>query len=166
MRMTPINDVNLLKIKRGIFIAQKDIIGGQATTIFDLRIKKPYEDDVMDTAVVQTIQHILTNFFAQDELWSDKIIFLSPCASRTAFFLMVKGDLISEEILPLIERAFDYASDFEGEIPRSKPNECAYCLDLDVALDETRQICTDYYNLLIEAKKVNLNYPVKKVKKK
>lgn len=166
MRLTPILEVDFLKVKPGVFIAQKDVIGGSATTIFDLRLKKPYEDDVLDTAVIQTIQHIIYDYIIHDELWGSKVISFLPCPSRTAFFLMVKGDLISEEILPLLERAFDYAAEFEGEIPRSKPSDCAYCLDLDLELEATRKVCTEYYNLLIAAKKINLNYPVKRVKKK
>lgn len=166
MRMLPIADVDYLKLKPGLFIAQKEVIGGDAITVFDLRIKKPYDDEVMDSAVVQTIQHLLSDYLQKDTLWADRIIFLAPCASRTAFFLIVKGDLVNEEIQPLLERAFDYISDYEGIIPKSKPSESAYCLDLDTELEETRQVCTEYYNLLISAKKVNLNYPIKKAKKK
>ncbi|MGI6213587.1 MAG: S-ribosylhomocysteine lyase [Christensenellales bacterium] len=166
MRISPIEDVDFLKLKPGLFVAQKEVIGCEAITVFDLRLKKPYDDEVLDTAVVQTIQHLLYDYVKKDALWGERIVFLAPCASRTAFFLIVKGDLISEEIQPLLERAFDYISDYKGPVPRSKPAECAYCLDLDLELEETRAICAEYYNLLISAKKVNLNYPVKKGKKK
>ncbi len=166
MRMHPLADVDFLKLKPGLYIAQKEIIGGEAITIFDLRLKKPYDDEVMDSAVVQTIHHILYDFLSNDSLWGKRIIFLAPCPSRTAFFLTVKGDLVNEEIQPLLERAFDYISDFTGTIPKSKPSESAYCLDLDTELEETRQVSTEYYNLLISAKKANLNYPVKKARKK
>lgn len=166
MRISPIEEVDFLKLKAGLFVAQKEVIGCEAITIFDLRLRKPYDDEAINSGVVQTIQHLLYDYLKKDALWAERIIFLAPCASRTAFFLTVKGDLISEELLPLLERAFDYISDYEGEVPKSKPSECAYCLDLDLELEETRQICTEYYNLLISAKKANLNYPVKRAKKK
>jgi S-ribosylhomocysteine lyase len=76
---------------------------------------------------------------------------------RTGFYLIVAGDVDTATVLPLVERTFDYASDFTGDIPGATPKECGYCVDMD--LEEAKRDAAMYYNLLIDAKKDNFNYP-------
>ena len=55
------------------------------------------------------------------------------------------------DIIPLLERAFDYASDFNGDIPGCT-TECGNCYDMD--LPEAINDAADYYNLLIALKNI------------
>ena len=110
------------------------------------------------------MEHLLADYLRGDSLWGNKVLYVGPMGCRTGFYVMMSGDLVSKDILPLIERAFDYISDFDGEIPGANPKQCGNCLDMD--LDAARIDATMYYNVIIDPKKENLVYPVKRERKK
>lgn len=155
--------VDHLKLKCGVFVSAKYDIGGSLITTFDLRMKRPYHDPVMETGSVHALEHILATYLRSDSLWGDRIIYFGPMGCRTGFYLIVAGDLTSEDIIPLLERAYDFASDFSGEIPGATPKECGYCVDMDLEL--AKADAAMYYNVLIDPKKENLRYPVKRARK-
>lgn len=156
--------VNHLKLKCGVFVADKYMIGNGVITTFDLRMKKPYQDPVMETGSIHALEHIIATYLRNDKMWGHKIIYFGPMGCRTGFYLIMLGDLIPEDILPLLERTFDYAAEFEGDIPGATPKECGFCLDMD--LEMAKYDAALYYNLLIDVKKANLRYPVVKERKK
>ena len=82
---------------------------------------------------------------------------------RTGFYLIIAGDADTDAVRPLMERMFDYVSEFEGEIPGATPKECGYCVDMD--LEEAKNDATLYYNVLVEGKKENFVYPKPRKKK-
>ena len=157
MSTIPSFQVDHTRLKAGLFVAKKDRLGYETVTTFDLRLKRPYHDDVMETGSIHALEHICGDFLRKDELWKDKIIFFGPMGCRTGFNLIVAGDIDTDTIYPLVERTFDYAADFEGEIPGATPKECGFYMDMD--LDKAKEDAALYYNLLISAKKENFNYP-------
>jgi S-ribosylhomocysteine lyase len=156
--------VDHLKMKSGVFVSCKYAVGNIVLTTFDLRFKKPYAEPVMATGSVHAIEHLAACYLRNDEMWGQKIIYFGPMGCRTGFYLIMLGDLIPEDILPLLERTFDYVSDFEGEIPGANPKECGFCVDMD--LEDAKADAALYYNILIDPKKENLRYPIKREKKK
>ncbi|MCL2630961.1 MAG: S-ribosylhomocysteine lyase [Firmicutes bacterium] len=165
MNEIPSFTIDHLKIKRGVFVSAKYNLGGGALlTVFDLRLKQPYAEPVMETGAIHALEHILAVNLRSDSLWGSRIIYFGPMGCRTGFYLIMTGDLSSEDILPLLERAFDHASDYEGEIPGANPKQCGFCVDMD--LDLAKADATMYYNVIIDPKKENLNYPVKRAPKK
>jgi len=163
METIPSYTVDHLKLKSGLFVARKDRIGDAVVTTFDLRLKRPYHDPVMDTGSVHALEHICATYLRNDPLWGERVIYFGPMGCRTGFYLIMAGDLTSEDVLPLVERTFDFASDFEGEIPGATPKECGFCVDMDLEL--AKADAAMYYNILISPKKENLHYPVKKPRK-
>ena len=131
--------VDHLRLKSGLYVSRKDVVGDEVITTFDIRMKRPYQEDVMSTGSIHALEHICATYIRNDELWKDKIIYFGPMGCRTGFYLIVAGDVTTDAIRPLIERTFDYASDFEGE--------------------------TLYYNVIIDGKKENFNYPKPRKKK-
>lgn len=164
MDTIPSFTVDHTKLKAGLFVSRKDILGNYVITTFDVRMKRPYVDEVMGTGSVQALEHILATYLRNDPLWGGRIIYFGPMGCRTGFYLLVAGDLTGEDILPLLERAYDFAAEFEGEIPGATPKECGYCVDMDLA--QAKIDAALYYNILIDPKKENLNYPVKRQRKK
>ncbi len=152
--------IDHLRLKSGLYVSRKDYIGYETLTTFDIRMKKPYAEEVMDTGSIHALEHIIATYLRNDELWKSKIIYFGPMGCRTGFYLIINGDITTETILPLVERAFDYASDFEGEIPGATPIECGFCVDMD--LTQAKIDAALYYNVLISAKKDNFNYPAPK----
>jgi S-ribosylhomocysteine lyase len=163
MRTLPGTQVNHTKMKSGVFVSEKYNLGDAIITVFDLRMKMPYRQDVMETGSVHALEHIVATFLRNDELWGNRILYFGPMGCRTGFYLILAGDYTPEAVLPLVERAFDHAAEFKGEIPFATPKECGYCVDMD--LEMAKADAAMYYNVLIDAKKENLYYPVKRVKK-
>lgn len=164
MESIPSFTVDHLKLKCGVFVSCKYQIGNGVLTTFDLRMKRPYHDPVMETGSIHALEHIIATYLRNDKMWGHKIIYFGPMGCRTGFYLIMLGDLMPEDILPLLERTFDYAAEFEGDIPGATPKECGFFVDMD--LESANYDAALYYNVLIDAKKENLRYPVKRERKK
>lgn len=156
--------VDHTKMKCGLFVSRRDIFGSNCITTFDIRMKRPYHDEVMTTGSIHALEHLIATYLRNDSLWGDKVIYFGPMGCRTGFYLLMAGDLTSQDILPLIERTFDFVSDYEGEIPAATPKECGFCFDMD--LEMAKADATLYYNVMIAPKKENLVYPIKRERKK
>lgn len=150
--------VDHLRLKPGLYISRKDYVDDLVyITTFDIRMKKPYADEVMSTGSIHAIQHLGETFVRNDELWGDRVIYFGPNGSRTGFYLIVSGNVTTDLVLPLVQRTFDYIAEFEGEIPGSTPKECGNCADMD--LEDAKRDAALYFNVLVDAKKDNFNYP-------
>ena len=44
---------------RGIYVSRKDTVGNGVLTTFDIRMKEPNREMVMDTSVMHTIEHLM-----------------------------------------------------------------------------------------------------------
>lgn len=53
---------------------------------------------------------------------------------RTGFYLVVFGELTSEEILPLVRELFEFVAGFEGDVPGAAPEECGNYLDQNLPM--------------------------------
>lgn len=157
MELIPSFQIDHLRLKSGIFVSRKDRVAYETITTFDLRLKRPYQEEVMETGSIHALEHICATYLRNDPLWKDKIIYFGPMGCRTGFYLIVIGDVDTDMICPLIERTFDYASEFVGDIPGATPKECGYCVDMD--LNQAKRDAAMYYNVLIDAKKENFVYP-------
>ncbi|OQC16808.1 MAG: S-ribosylhomocysteine lyase [Firmicutes bacterium ADurb.Bin080] len=162
MDTIPSFTVDHLKMKSGIFVSCKYALSNVILTTFDLRMKRPYHEPVMETGSVHAIEHLAATYLRNDEMWGHKIIYFGPMGCRTGFYLIMLGDLMPEDILPLLERTFDYVSEYQGDIPGATPRECGFFIDMD--LEAAKADAAMYYNILIDPKKENLRYPIKKEK--
>lgn len=50
------------------------------------------------------------------------------------FYLVLFGEWTPVDVAPLVTRCFEFARDFEGEIPGAKPAECGNWHDADLNL--------------------------------
>ena len=156
-------DIDHKKLNAGLYVENRTAAGEyDVVTTFDVRLKRPYDEEQMTPQSMHTIEHLAESFLRSDELWGKKIIHFGCRGSRTGFSLVVAGALDVTDILPLIIRTFDFVSEYEGEIPGAKDKECSASFDHD--LEEAKNDAAMYYNVLIAARKTNFNYPEKKVK--
>ena len=51
---------------------------------------------------------------------------------RTGFYLVLFGKYESADVIDLVTRAFEFARDFEDEIPGARPAECGNWHDADL----------------------------------
>ena len=86
----------------------------------------------MNTAEIHAMEHLAATFLRNDPQWKDDILYFGPMGCRTGFYLLVKGDLSSKDILPLVRDCFCYIRDYEGEIPGASAKDCGNYLDMSL----------------------------------
>ena len=113
--------VDHLLLEPGVYVSRidRDPATGAAVTTFDLRLTTPNKEPVMNTAECHTIEHLGATFLRNHAEWSSRIVYFGPMGCRTGFYLVVFGELTSEEILPLVRELFEFVAGFEGDVPRS-----------------------------------------------
>jgi len=120
------------RLKRGIYVSRKDTLGDQTVTTFDLRLKEPNNEPALTAASAHTIEHIGATFLRNHQRYETKTIYFGPMGCLTGFYLLLKGDLESKDIVSVIQELFDYISDFEGDVPGATPVECGNYLFMDL----------------------------------
>ncbi|MBQ8425201.1 MAG: S-ribosylhomocysteine lyase [Clostridia bacterium] len=120
--------VNHINLFAGIYVSRKDSKDGVVVTTFDLRITAPNREPVIDVPALHTIEHLAATYLRNSER-KDEIIYFGPMGCRTGCYLVMFGDLKSEDVYDLVVSMCDFIIDFEGEIPGAKPEECGNYLD-------------------------------------
>ena len=150
--------VNHIDLLRGIYVSRKDYVGEEVITTFDLRWKVPNKEKVMGTGEIHAIEHLGATFLRNHESQKDNIIYFGPMGCRTGFYLIMKGDLESKDIVDLIKEMLEFVSVFEGEIPGATPRDCGNCEDmnLELAKFEANKYLVE---VIKNIKDENLKYP-------
>ena len=126
--------INHLKLLPGIYVSRKDQLGENVITTFDIRMTRPNFEPVMNTAEVHAIEHLGATWLRNNEQWKDRVIYFGPMGCRTGFYLLLAGELSSEEIVPLIHGMFLFIRDYEGEIPGACAKDCGNYLDMNLPM--------------------------------
>ena len=128
--------VNHLLLEPGVYVSRQDAdpSTGAVITTFDLRLTAPNREPVMDTAAVHALEHLGATFLRNDPEWSNRVVYFGPMGCRTGFYLVVFGELTSEEILPLVRELFEFVAGFEGDVPGAAPEECGNYLDQNLPM--------------------------------
>lgn len=92
---------------------EKDNVGGNVITTFDLRMTRPNYEPVMNTAEVHTIEHLAATFLRNHKEYGEKIIYFGPMGCRTGFYLILAGEYESKDIVPLLKELYTFMSEFE-----------------------------------------------------
>ena len=146
--------VDHLHLKKGLYLSRQDKQGDVTVSTFDLRFTAPNREPVMDTPAVHTIEHLGATFL-RNGARKEEIVYFGPMGCRTGFYLVMFGDLKSEDVLPLVLQMCVFILNFEGEIPGAKAEECGNYLDQN--LSEGKYCTRIYRDALILEK--NLRYP-------
>ena len=98
--------VDHMRIVPGIFHSREDKVGGGTVTTYDIRLKKPNREPVIDVAAMHSLEHIIATYLRNDPDWKDEIVYWGPMGCLTGFYLILKGDRKPQEIYDLVLRAF------------------------------------------------------------
>ena len=126
--------IDHIKLQPGLYVSRKDKIGAETVTTFDLRLTKPNEEPVMNTAEVHTTEHLAATFLRNEPVWKDKVIYFGPMGCRTGFYLLMAGDLDSRDVLPLVTDCFRFIRDFRAEVPGASAKDCGNYLDMNLPM--------------------------------
>ena len=98
--------VDHTKIVPGIFVSRADKVGGGTVTTYDIRLKRPNREPVIDVAAMHSLEHIIATLLRNDPVWKDEIVYWGPMGCLTGFYLILKGDRPSRALYELILNAF------------------------------------------------------------
>ena len=112
--------VNHEKLLRGIYVSRKDYdntTGAVIATTFDVRMKLPNREPVLNTAECHTIEHIGATFLRNSEKYKKETVYFGPMGCRTGYYVVFKGDLQSKDMVPVMIELFEFILKFEGQVP-------------------------------------------------
>lgn len=149
--------IDHLRLRPGLYVSRKDRLGAETVTTFDLRITAPNIEPVMNTAEVHAMEHLGATYLRNDPVWKDRVVYFGPMGCRTGFYLLLSGDLQSEDVLPLVADTFRFIRDFSGEIPGASAKDCGNYLDMNLPMAQF--YARRYVSVLETAAPETLRYP-------
>lgn len=158
MKKIPSFTINHEQLLRGIYVSRKDEIGGETVTTFDVRMKEPNREPALHPGALHTIEHLAATYLRNDPTWKDSIVYWGPMGCLTGNYLLMKGDLRSDDIVDLMKATFRFVAEYNEDIPGAAPKDCGNYLlhDLPMARWEARKYLTEVLEHITPA---NLNYP-------
>ena len=125
MKMIQSFSVDHTRIVPGIFTSRVDRLGDKTVTTYDIRLKKPNREPVIDVAAMHSLEHIIATFLRNESEWKDEVIYWGPMGCLTGFYLILKGNRAPRELYALILNAFRAVDDAK-EVPGAAPVNCGY----------------------------------------
>ena len=107
----------------GIFTSRVDEINKEKITTYDIRLKKPNREPVIDVMAMHSLEHIIATYLRNNPDWKNEVIYWGPMGCLTGFYLILKGDRKPEDIYDLILNAFKVVDTYT-EVPGSNIENC------------------------------------------
>ena len=119
--------VDHTKIVPGIFTSRVDTLGDYSVTTYDIRLKKPNREPVIDVAAMHSLEHLIATYLRNHEQWKDEVIYWGPMGCLTGFYLILKGKRPAAELYDLMLNAFR-AVEAAQEVPGAAAVNCGHYL--------------------------------------
>lgn len=150
--------IDHLKMVRGIYLSRVDEVGSEFVSTFDIRMKEPNREAVLDVPALHAMEHLAATFLRNDAQWADKTIYFGPMGCRTGNYVLFKGKMSSREIVGIMKDMFRFIAEYEGEIPGASAKDCGNYLSMDLPMAklESRKFLEEVLECISEE---NLNYP-------
>lgn len=147
------------RLLRGIYVSRRDTTpSGDVITTFDVRLTEPNREPAVKPEALHTIEHLAATYLRNEPQWKDKIVYWGPMGCCTGNYLIMQGNIESEDIVPLMRDTFTFIADFEGEIPGATAKDCGNYTFND--LTEAKRVATRFLNEVVtDIKPQNLTYP-------
>lgn len=157
MEKIPSFTINHLTLLPGIYVSRTDDMMGHAITTYDLRMKAPNREPVLNTAEIHTMEHLGATFLRNHHEYASEVIYFGPMGCRTGHYLILKGNRPSSEIAPLITEMFEFIANYEEEVPGASARDCGNYLDMNLGM--ARYEAKKYLETLHNLTSQNLVYP-------
>ena len=117
--------VDHMRIVPGIFTSRADHLGDYTVTTYDIRLKRPNREPVIDVAAMHSLEHIIATYLRNDPDWKDEVVYWGPMGCLTGFYLILKGSRKAQELWELMLKAFRHV-DTVQEVPGATAVNCGY----------------------------------------
>ena len=115
--------VDHTRIVPGIFTSRVDTLGDYSVTTYDIRVRKPNEEPVIEVAAMHSLEHIIATYLRNDPEWKDEVVYWGPMGCLTGFYLILKGNRAPKENYDLMLGAFKSVEEAQ-EVPGATPENC------------------------------------------
>lgn len=126
--------VDHLKLERGLYLSRLDKVGAEFISSFDIRMKAPNKEPVINMSELHTLEHLGATFLRNHKEEGSNIIYFGPMGCRTGLYLVIAGKRDSKNILNLIKEMFLFIKDYSGSVPGASAAECGNYLDHNLAM--------------------------------
>lgn len=126
--------IDHIKLLPGLYVSRKDFVGAETITTFDIRMTKPNDEPVMNTAEMHTIEHLAATYLRNHSEFGPKTVYFGPMGCRTGFYLLLAGDYESKDIVSLMTEMFTFIRDFHDEVPGASAKDCGNYLDMNLPI--------------------------------
>ncbi len=120
-------------------------------------MKTPNKEPVMNTAEINTIEHLGATFLRNHPIYKDQTIYFGPMGCRTGFYVIFAGDLSSFDIVPIMKEMFAFMKDFNEEVPGADARSCGNYLDMNLPMAKY-EANKFYEEVLCHLQQQNLEY--------
>lgn len=139
--------IDHLTLEPGVYVSRKDTTPhGDIITTFDVRMTAPNRQPALSIPALHAIEHLAATYLRNHSEWGPKIVYWGPMGCCTGNYLLVSGDVSSEDIVPLLKETFSFIAEFEGEVPGATPKDCGNYLLMN--LPEARMAASNYLAIL------------------
>ena len=151
MKKIPSFTIDHNQLLPGIYVSRKNNVGNDVVTTFDIRMKAPNREPALHPGALHTIEHLAATYLRNNEEWQDRIVYWGPMGCLTGNYLLMKGDMKSEEIVKLMIDTFEFVANYDGVVPGTEPQDCGNYLlhDLPMARYEAKQYLKVLKNIKI-----------------
>lgn len=147
MKKIPSFTINHLTLMPGVYVSRRDLTpSGDMLTTFDCRMTAPNREPALSISALHTIEHLAATFLRNHPEWSSRVVYWGPMGCCTGNYLILSGELSSEDILPLLRETFAFISTYEGDVPGATPRDCGNYLLMN--LPEARIVASHYLQVL------------------
>ena len=133
MDLIPSFSVDHTLIVPGIFTSRVDIVGEGRVTTYDVRVRRPNVEPVIDVAAMHSLEHLIATYLRNDPDWKDEVIYWGPMGCLTGFYLILKGNRPPREIFEVVLNAFRSVEEAR-EVPGTTAENCGYYLMHNLAM--------------------------------
>lgn len=146
------------KLVRGVYTSRQDRVGSEIITTFDIRMKNPNREPVIDVPALHTMEHLGATFLRNHKEWKDRVIYFGPMGCRTGNYLILTGDLKPMDIKNLLIELYTFMANYSGDIPGATAKDCGNYLSMDLPMSvyESKKFLNE---VLLNLSETNTVYP-------
>ncbi len=150
--------VNHLDLLRGVYVSRRDMMGENTLTTFDIRMKRPNLEPVINTGELHAMEHLGATFLRNHGVWDEKTVYFGPMGCRTGFYVIFKGNLQPRDVLSILREMFEFMAEFRDEVPGATARDCGNYLDMNLPMArfEAKRFLEE---VLKDIREENLVYP-------
>lgn len=149
--------IDHLRLKRGVFVSRLDRFGSETITTFDIRMKEPNREPVLDVPTLHTLEHLGATFLRSHPQWASRTVYFGPMGCRTGLYALFHGSWDSAAALPLVREMFEWMASFSGDVPGAAAAECGNWRDQNPEM--ARLEAARFLEILRNPAPENLRYP-------